>query len=448
MRTHESSPAPYVLPLPQHAAAPGLTPRRVFLCVFLPFAFGHYLSLLLRNINALLAPSLVNSLSLDPGQLGLLTSAFFFTYALVQLPVGLALDRYGPRKVQLLLLLLAAMGALLFASGHTYGELLVARALIGLGLAGCFMSAVKALSSCVAPSRLPSINGYLLAVGGLGSASATLPVRMALQHTDWRGLFVLLAILTALTALVIWLLVPQAPAVPNTKPATLASLGDVYRNPEFRKTVTLILVPHTVFFGIQGLWLGRWLSDVAHFSDAAVAYLLYLSMAAVIFGAIAVGLITERAGRRGIKSQDVAAVGIGLFLLVQVTIMLNHKPSMQLMAVLFTLVGSITGIEYTIVAQSVPRELTGRASTCLNLLIFVGAFIVQAGFGQVIGLWHPGPGGQYPAVAYQVGFAVLILLQLPGVAVYLLRRRPVKCAIPEFIPKEEEYEVSSLRSSR
>jgi MFS family permease len=437
-----------VLPLQICPAAPTLTRRTVFLCIFLPFAFGHYLSLLLRNVNALLAPSLVNSMSLSPGQLGLLTSAFFFTYALVQLPVGLALDRYGPRKVQLLLLLLATLGALLFASGHTFGELVIARAVIGLGLAGCFMSAVKALSACVAPSRLPSINGYLLAVGGLGSASATLPVRMVLQHTDWRGLFVLLAVLTALTALMIWLLVPQAPATPSAKPATFASLRDVYCNPEFRKTISLVLIPHAVFFGIQGLWLGRWLSDVARFSDAAVAYLLYLSMAGVIFGAIAVGLITERAGRRGIKPLDLAAVGICLFLLVQGAFILNHKPSMQLLGVLFTLVGTITGIEYTIIAQSVPRELTGRASTCLNLLIFVGAFAVQAGFGQIIGIWQPDAAGHYPAVAYQAGFACLILLQLPGVMKYFLRRRPVKCAIPEFIPKEEEYEIGTLRSPR
>lgn len=449
MSTHEStSPVPCALPLQHYPPPPALTPRRVFLCVFLPFAFGHFLSLLLRNINALLAPTLVHSLALDPAQLGLLTSVFFFTYALVQLPVGLALDRYGPRKVQAVLLFLAAAGALLFASGRTLMELVIARATIGLGLAGCFMSAVKAMSSWVAPSRLPSINGYLLAIGGLGSASATLPVRMVLQYTDWRGLFILLAVLTTAIALMIWLMTPQTPAAQSTSHATLASLRDVYRNAEFRKTISLILIPHTVFFGIQGLWIGRWLSDVAHFPDAAVAYLLYLSMAAVIFGAIAVGLITERAGRRGVRSLDLAVAGIALFLLVQAAIVFGHKPSMRVLAVLFTLVGTITGIEYTIVAQSVPRELTGRASTCLNLLIFVGAFIVQGGFGLIVGLWQHDAAGHYPTIAYRVGFSVLILLQLPGVILYLIRRRPVKCAGSKLIRKEKEYEVSPLRSPR
>lgn len=436
MSLHSSSSSvPYVRPLPHCPTPQTLPPNRVFLCVFLPFALGHFLSLLLRNINALLAPTLVQSMALDPAQLGLLTSIFFFTYALVQLPVGLALDRYGPRKVQAVLLSLAAAGALLFAAGHTFADLVIARATIGLGLAGCFMSAVKAMSSWVAPSRLPSINGYLLAIGGLGSASGTLPVRMALQYTDWRGLFVVLAALTASTALVIWLTAPRTPAAQTPSNATLASLRDVYRNADFRMTISLVLLPHTVFFGIQGLWIGRWLSDVAQFPDDAVAYLLYLSMAAVIFGAIAVGLITERTGRRGIKSLDLAVVGIGLFLLVQAAIVVGYKPSMQILAVLFTLVGTITGIEYTIIAQSVPRELTGRASTCLNLLIFVGAFIVQAGFGLIIGLWQHDAAGHYPAIAYRVGFGALVLLQLPGVVLYLIRRRPVECTVPKLIPE-------------
>lgn len=198
-----------------------------------------------------------------------------------------------------------------------------------------------------------------------------------------------------------------------------------------------MLLPHTVFFGIQGLWIGRWLSDVAHFSDAAVAYLLYLSMAAVIFGAIAVGMLTEWAGRRGVKPLDVAAVGIGVFVLVQAAIVCNYAPSYQMLAVLFTLVGTITGIEYAIVAQSMPAALTGRAATCLNLLIFVGAFLVQAGFGVVLGLWTPDAAGHYPALAYRVAFGALVCLQLPGLLMAVARRRraPVECTVSPFIPE-------------
>jgi len=414
----------------------------VFFYVFLPFALGHYLSSLLRSVNAVLAPSLVGALALTPGQLGLLTSAFFFAFALVQLPVGIALDRYGPRKVQPVLMIVAALGALMFAHGASFMHLLVARAVIGFGLGGCFMSAVKAVSMWIAPTRLPSVHGYLIAVGGLGAASATLPVRMALHYTDWRGLFTVLAAMTACVAVLIWLVTPRAQHQGAGAVPTVQSLWDVYRHPAFRNTIALVLLPHTVFFGVQGLWIGRWLADVAHYNDSIVAYLLYLGMAAVIFGAIAVGMVTEWAGRRGIAPLDVAAAGVALFVLAQFAIVFNYAPSLRLLSVLFTLLGTITGIEYAIIAQTMPRELTGRAATCLNLLIFVGAFLVQAGFGWVIGLWEPDTSHRFPVQAYQVAFGALALLQVPGVVLYCLRRRPVECPLKHC---EDDYEVGSLR---
>jgi MFS family permease len=413
------------------ATAPRLTGVAVFFYVFLPFALGHYLSTLLRNVNAVLAPDLMGALALTPGELGLLTSAFFFAFALVQLPVGIALDRWGPRRVQLSMMLVGALGALLFARGTGFGQLLVARAVMGLGLGGCFMAAVKAVSTWITPNKLPSVHGYLIAVGGLGAASATMPVRLVLDYTDWRGLFAILAGLTACSGLLIALVYPRDKG-PQPKRGPLGqALREVFRAPVFRNTASLVLIPHAVFFGIQGLWIGRWLSDVARFPDDAVAYLLYMGMASVIFGAIGVGMITEWAGRRGIAPLDVAAAGIAVFLLVQAAFVLNYKPSFQLLSVLFTLVGTITGIEYAIIAQSMPRELTGRAATCLNLLIFIGAFVVQAGFGLLVGLWPLDDAGQTPAMAYRMAFAVLVLVQLPGLVGFVRRRRRQSAPVAE-----------------
>ncbi|WP_409265496.1 MFS transporter [Massilia sp. BHUDP2] len=413
------------------ATAPRLTGVAVFFYVFLPFALGHYLSTLLRNVNAVLAPDLMGALALTPGELGLLTSAFFFAFALVQLPVGIALDRWGPRRVQLSMMLVGALGALLFARGTGFGQLLVARAVMGLGLGGCFMAAVKAVSTWITPNKLPSVHGYLIAVGGLGAASATMPVRLVLDYTDWRGLFAILAGLTACSGLLIALVYPRDKG-PQPKRGPLGqALREVFRAPVFRNTASLVLIPHAVFFGIQGLWIGRWLSDVARFPDDAVAYLLYMGMASVIFGAIGVGMITEWAGRRGIAPLDVAAAGIAVFLLVQAAFVLNYKPSFQLLSVLFTLVGTITGIEYAIIAQSMPRELTGRAATCLNLLIFIGAFVVQAGFGLLVGLWPIDDAGQTPAMAYRMAFAVLVLVQLPGLVGFVRRRRRQSAPVAE-----------------
>ena len=435
------------------AGAPSRSGVAVFCLVFLPFALGHYLSCLLRGVNAVLTAELLGAIALTPAQLGLLTSAFFLAFALVQLPVGMALDRYGPRTVQVGLLALAALGVWLFSRGHSFTELIWARAMMGAGLGGCFMAAVKAISCAIAPSRLPSVHGYLIAVGGLGAATATMPVKLALHYTDWRGIFLGLALAVLAIGLLIRMLSPATPA--PAAAARKASVWSVYRDPAFRRTIALILLPHTVFFGVQGLWIGRWLADVGGMSEDNVAYLLYLGMAAVIFGAIGMGMLTEWAGRRGMAPMQVAAMGIVLFVAVQVAMACNSRPSLPLLSVLFTLLGTVTGLEYAIVAQSMPASLTGRAATCLNLLIFTGAFLVQAGFGLILGCWPLNSQLQYPPQAYQVAFGVLAALQLPGLAMFFIRRcrragpsGKMAACTAAMINSKEDYETRSLWTSR
>lgn len=404
---------------------PGQLSGAAMLClVFLPYALGHYLSCLLRTVNAVLAPQLAGAAGLAPADLGLLTSVYFLAFAVAQLPVGIALDRFGPRPVQGAMLLLAALGTLGFASSGDFAQMLCARMAMGLGLAGCFMAALKAIATWGAPARLPSMQGYLVAAGGLGAASSTLPVQVFVRHVDWRWLFVALALCCVAAALLVLRLAPTPPAAPRkAQPPVLKAFAEVLRHRAFRETVSLVLVPHTVFFGIQGLWIGRWLTDVGGHDASGVAWLLYVGMGAVMVGAIAVGKVTEWAARRGIGAIDVAATGVVLFVVVQCGLVLGWRPSCPVLAVLFTLVGTVTGIEYTIVAQAMPPALTGRASTCLNLLIFSGAFAVQAGFGVIVGLWPPDAAQRYPAAAYHAAFLVLVLLQLPGIACFCRRRR-------------------------
>jgi MFS family permease len=399
-----------------------MSARRLFWMVLLPFSLGHFLQCLMRNVNATLAPQLLAALALTPGQLGLLTSVYFFSFALVQLPVGIALDRWGPARVQWPLLLLAMLAALGIAVGQQFSQVLAARALLGFGLGGCFMAALKALALWGTPARLPVLQGYLIAVGGLGAVSATLPVRWLLQVTDWRGVFVGLALLALLVALLIRTLAPVVP-VNRAAPDNAAALRLVLRDPVFRQVLQLLLVPHMVYFGVQGLWLGRWLADVGHYSDLEVGYLLYLSMAAIILGAIANGQLTQWAARRGVPMLCIAATCVALFVLVQIGLLSPWRPAFPLLAVLFTLTGTATGIDYTILTQSVPAGLSGRAVTCLNLLIFLGAFGVQAGFGLVLASWPPNALQQLPAAAYQTAFGLLIALQLIGLWRYLWPRR-------------------------
>ena len=142
---------------------------RLVAVVVLPFAGGYFLSYLYRSTNAIIAPQLVTEIGLSAGDLGLLTSAYFFAFAAVQLPLGVLLDRFGPRRVQSALLLFAALGAVVFAGGQNRETLAFGRALIGLGVAGSLMSSFKAITIWFPERRWPLINGCFMAMGGLGA---------------------------------------------------------------------------------------------------------------------------------------------------------------------------------------------------------------------------------------------------------------------------------------
>ena len=187
--------------------------------VFLPFALGYFLSYLYRVINSVLAPDLAADIGVDPSGLGLLTSAYFITFAAFQLPLGVLLDRFGPRRIEAALLLAAACGAFVFAQSETLTGLIIGRGLIGFGVSACLMAAFKAFVIWFPKQQLPQVNGFQMAAGGLGALAATSPVEAALTVTDWRGVFTLLAVLTLIVAAIIFFVVPEKPGELKEEPS-------------------------------------------------------------------------------------------------------------------------------------------------------------------------------------------------------------------------------------
>ena len=177
--------------------------------VFAPFAFGYFLSYTYRVVNATIAGDLANEMALTAGDLGLLTSTYFLTFAAFQIPLGMLLDRFGARRTESILLLFAAAGAFVFAFAPNVPMLILGRALIGLGVSACLMGAFKAFVQWFPGERLPLINGFQMAVGALGAMTATTPVEIALGFMDWRGVFLVLGALTLLCAAVLFAVVPD-----------------------------------------------------------------------------------------------------------------------------------------------------------------------------------------------------------------------------------------------
>jgi MFS family permease len=387
-----------------------MKPATFFACVFLPFGLGHFMSVLLRMVGGVTAPAMLARYGLDQAQLGVLSGAYFLGFALVQLPVGQALDRYGPRRVQATLLPLAAFACWGFGHASDFTGLLLARLLLGASLGACFMAAVKAAATWGACARLPSTGGWLISAGGLGGAAATLPVQWLLDAAGWHGLFNWLALALALVAALIAVATPAPVCPPARRQRWAEGARQVWSNREVRRIAGLLAVPHMAYFGLQGLWIGRWL-HAGGLQEIEVAWQLYLCMVGAVFGAIGAGLLVERAERRGVAALDVAAAGLALFILVQLAMAFGWPPSLAGLAVLFSVAGAVAGLEYTLVARAVPKDLAGRATTCLNLLVFSGAFAVQALSGYLAQL------------SFAAVFVVVAMAQCGGLLVYVAGRR-------------------------
>ncbi len=192
-------------------AAGARIPARLVALIFVPFAAGYFLSYFFRNVNAVIAKDLAREFELAPSDLGLLTSAYFIAFALAQLPVGVFLDRYGPRRVVATLLCVTALGAFVFGGADGLGTLALGRALIGLGVSACLMGAIKAFTLWFPLSRLATISGWYIFFGGIGGLAATAPVEAALGAIGWRVMFYALAAASLAVAALIAVCMPEKP---------------------------------------------------------------------------------------------------------------------------------------------------------------------------------------------------------------------------------------------
>lgn len=141
-----------------------------------PFCAGFALSYVFRNVNGAISQDLIHDMGMDAATLGLITGSYFLAFTLSQLPVGIALDRFGPRRVHSALLLVAGAGALYFSIAQDASGLIIGRLLIGIGTAGCLMSGLKAASLWFPRDALPGITGAIIMCGGFGTMTATTPL--------------------------------------------------------------------------------------------------------------------------------------------------------------------------------------------------------------------------------------------------------------------------------
>jgi MFS family permease len=382
----------------------------LWLRVFTPFAAGYYFSYLLRNVNAVIAPDLSRDMDLSATDLGMLTSAYLLAFGAFQLPLGLLLDRYGPRRVEASLLVVAALGCALFALAPGASELVIGRALIGLGVSACLMASFKAFSLWFPPQRQASLNAAVMAAGGLGALTATLPVSWALPALGWRGVFLGLAACVLAIAAGIFS-TPEKPrdGAHEHLSDQLRALAGIFASRIFWRFAPQTAMVVGGFMAVQGLWAVPWLMHFNGETRAGAAFHLLLTSGAMLIGFLAIATLVTPLQRRGVAPMAILIAGTGLGLLDIAAIVAGVGDSRFLwfgLGLLF----AVGNLAYALLCSRFPLALAGRVNTALNLMTFSGAFVLQWGFGVLVDRLTGA--GLAPREAYQWTLGLLLALQI------------------------------------
>ncbi|MCX7368445.1 MAG: MFS transporter [Alphaproteobacteria bacterium] len=381
-----------------------------------------------RSALGVIAPELSADLALSPAMLGAANGMFFGALLIMQLPVGIALDRLGPRLVVAALSAIAVLGLVLQGLATDGTTLLVARALIGIGCAASFMSAVVLCARWYGGGEMTLVLSRVFALSQMGILLAGAPLAWLAGWLGWRAAFLVSALLTGLAALAWWRLVqndpPDKPA-PARKPESLmeALRGQfsIWRLPGLSRVLALHLVAYAAAATVIGLWAGPYFADVHGLGANERGLALAAMGLAMPIGLLLVGPLERRFFPRS------AMISAGAALSAAMLVILAVWPTPPLPMALGLLVGLVLFSSYPVLLVTearmlFPDHLVGRGASTVNMAQVLGSSLLPLLVGLVIGFF-PTEEAARPEAAYRAGFALLAGSLLLGLAGWLLLPR-------------------------
>ncbi|HWV41813.1 MFS transporter [Pseudorhodoplanes sp.] len=386
----------------------------------------YMVSQFLRNSVGVIAPNLATELNLSASEVGLLSSVFFFSFAAAQIPLGVALDRYGPRRCMLVCAGIAIVGTLMFAAVASPFWLTVARVLMGLG-SSCYLMAPLALyAKRFPPDRFATLVGVQLGLGTVGTLLATAPFAFAVALIGWRMSFVVIAGMVVAAAILVSVVVKDdkdgTPRARETLRDSLKGTLAAIRVPSFWPVFAVQLASYSSFVVVVGLWGGPYLTHIYGYSLTERGNMLFVAVLAQIVGSMLWG-----PSDRLFNSYKIPIL-IGL-LLTAATLGLAAIVGIFSPIALFlwfVAIGLFPAVLSVVIANGkslFPPVLVGRGMTLMNMGTMGGVFVSQSVTGAVIDLFPITTEG-YALNAYRAVFgfqAVFILLTL---LIFLWARDP------------------------
>ena len=413
--------------------------------VFLSFACAYFVSYAFRSINAVIAPELISDLHLSNTQLGFLSAAYFFGFGATQIPVGLGLDRFGPRLTEMTLMMFAIVGALIFSWADDFTSLVIGRVLIGVGVSACLMSAFSGFRYWFPIDRQGQLASGMLIFGTSGALVTSWPVHAVLPYLGWRGVFIGMAVLTCLAIIGLYVGLPvktkasKSSALIDTKESGTTNFSWISYKPILTNAFFWRMFPigafcYGGFIAIQTLWLGPWLTSVMEYSSDSTSQILFWFNAVLLLAYVLNTFLLPQLSKRGITTLRYLTWMIAAALVFQVCAFYLRSSWVWVWWFLFAIACASYVLAQSLVVTYFPKSFSGRVSTTYNLALFMGAFLVQWGIGYLIDIGINA--GWSRASAFDLALGIYLVVQALGYIWFLIS--------PKFFPSTSIAECQEL----
>ena len=388
--------------------------------IFWTLALAYVLVYFHRMCPAVVAVDMMQDLNAGGSLIGFLGSAYFYPYALMQLPAGLLSDSWGPRKTITLFFCVAFLGSVMLGLAPNAAWAILGRTLTGLGVAMLFVPTMKVLSEWFRPREFAFMTGILLAMGGIGSLSATIPLALISSWIGWRMSFVVVGIITLVLAVLVWSFVRDRPAdlgwpslsetteVSQSSISLIQGVKTVISCPSYWPVATWFFFDCAVFFSFGGLWGGPYLMQIYGLSKAQSGQILSMLAIGVIIGSPFLSYLSNNV----FKARKPVLILSSIALLLLTAILAFYTDRIPMAGLYLVCLGlgifssAVVVIGFTTTKELFPVQIAGTATGLVNIFPFAGGAVFQVLLGYILER-HAQTQGSFTLAGYQQAFLAL-----------------------------------------
>ena len=387
--------------------------------IFSVFAFGFFISNLLRSITATLTPALSTEFNLSAANLGLLAGGYFLGFSLMQIPTGMLLDRFGPKKVIGYLLIIALIGTISFAFAKSFAGLLISRIFIGVGVAACLMGPLTGYRVWFEEKYQQRANSWMLMVANFGFVASTLPVQILLPIIGWRSIFLIIASLILISIILISILIPSWETKRDEdQKNNLQNLSYIWKNKFFISLAPLAFFNYGGVQAIQTLWAGPWMLNVTGYDAIQSATGLFWINVTMLFSFLIWGYFLPKLSSNGIDSMKIVKFTLPISYIILFLIIIMGDKAGATMFTLYILSSIVISLTQPAIALNFPTKLAGKSLTSFNVFLFSGTFFVQWIIGLIIDFSRNL--GATITMSYQISFSIFLFLCILSYLFFLI----------------------------